>query len=211
MEFFESLVPLGIVLVCLAGVVALGALAYLLITTTRTVKDTVAKIDPLIDEAEEIVAAAKPIVNRVDPMMERVTLTIDAANLEIMRVDQILADLSTVTANVSKATESLDTLKSAPLDAISRATGRIRERIAPLSRNDGSCCDNVVSSVDQALEGVEGRVADAQERADVKRAERDQAVAARDAAQGQTNEMSSNIKGAVAAQITQDSDAVSGQ
>lgn len=211
MEFFESLIPLGIVLVCVVGAVALGALAYLLITTTRTVKETVAKINPLIEEAEEIVAAAKPIVDRIDPLMERITLTVDAANLEIMRVDQILADLSTVTANVSKATESLETIKSAPLDVISRATGRIRERIAPLNRNDGSCGSAVVSSVDQTLEGVEGRVADAQERADVKRAERDQAVMARDAAQSHTNEMSSNIKGAVATQITRDSDAVSGQ
>lgn len=211
MEFFESLIPLGIVLLCLAGVVALGALAYLLITTTRTVKETVAKINPLIDEAQEALDAAKPALERIDPLMERITLTVDAANLEIMRIDQILEDLNTVTGNVAKATESLDTIKSAPLDAISRATGRIRDRIAPLNRNGGTCCDNVVSSVDQALEGVEGRVADAQERADAKRAERDQAVAARDAAQGQTNEMSSNIKGAVASQITQDSDAVSGQ
>lgn len=210
MEFFESLIPLGIVLLCIAGVVALGALAYLLITMTKSVKETIDKVNPLIDEAQEALNTAKPALERIDPLMERVTLTVDAANLEIMRVDQILEDLNTVTGNVAKATESLDTIKAMPLDAISRATSRIRERIAPLNRNEGTCCDNVVSSVDQALEGVEGRVADAQERADVKRAERDQAVAARDAAQGQTNEMSSNIKEAVSSHIGVDSDAAKG-
>ncbi len=29
MEIFESLIPVGIVLLCIAGVVALGAMAYL--------------------------------------------------------------------------------------------------------------------------------------------------------------------------------------
>ena len=38
MEFFESLIPVGIVLLCLAGIVALVALAYLFITLVKVVK-----------------------------------------------------------------------------------------------------------------------------------------------------------------------------
>ena len=45
----------------------------------------------------------------------------------------------------------------------------------------------VANSVDQKLDCVEDRVADAQARADVKRAERDEAIAQRSAAQDHSN------------------------
>ena len=90
MEIFESLIPVGIVLLCIAGVVALGAMAYLFITLTKSMKETFEKVDPLVVEAKEALDTAKPALERIDPLMERITLTVDAANLEIMRVDQIL-------------------------------------------------------------------------------------------------------------------------
>ena len=207
MEVFESLFPLGIVLVCVAGVVALVALAYLLITLTKSLKETFDKVNPLVDDAKEALAATKPALDRIDPLMERVTLTVDAANLEIMRVDQILEDVNTITGNVSKATESLDTITSLPLDAISSVTGRLRDRIAPLNRKDGSCVGNVAAGIDQTLDTVEGKVDAAQARADVKRAEAAEAVNARNAAQEQTNEMSSNLKGAFSTHISKDAEA----
>ena len=43
MEIFESLIPVGIVLLCIAGVVALGAMAYLFITLTKSMKETFEK------------------------------------------------------------------------------------------------------------------------------------------------------------------------
>ncbi len=131
MEIFESLIPVGIVLLCIAGVVALGAMAYLFITLTKSMKETFEE-DPLVVEAKEALDTAKPALERIDPLMERITLTVDAANLEIMRVDQILEDVNTITGNVSKATESLDNITSLPLDALSNVTSRLRRRIAPL-------------------------------------------------------------------------------
>ena len=154
MELFDSLVPVGIVLVCIAGVVALGALAYMLITMTKSIKETFDKVNPLIDQAQETLDATKPALERIDPLMERITLTVDAANLEIMRVDQILEDVNAITVN--------------------------------------DC--------------VEGKVANAQARADAKRAVRDEAIRDRVASQERTNEMSSNIKDAVSAQINRDAD-----
>ena len=139
--------------------------------------------------------------------MERITLTVDAANLEIMRVDQILEDVNTITGNVSKATESLDNITSLPLDALSNVTSRLRSRIAPLgAKGEDSRVSAVAQVVDQKLDCVEACVSGAQARADVKRAEAAEAVAARDEAQAQTNEMSSNLKGAFSAQISRDSE-----
>ena len=149
MEFFESLIPVGIVLLCLAGIVALVALAYLFITLV--------KVEPMIDDAQEIVTKVKPVVDKVDPLMDRATLTIDAVNLEIMRVDQILEDVNSVSTNVSKATGSLDAVASAPLDIIGTVTGKIRDRIAPHASSDTSVgC--FVDAVDTGLEAVGEKV-----------------------------------------------------
>ena len=201
MEIFESLIPVGIVLLCIAGVVALGAMAYLFITLTKSMKETFEKVDPLVVEAKEALDTAKPALERIDPLMERITLTVDAANLEIMRVDQILEDVNTITGNVSKATESL------PLDALSNVTSRLRSRIAPLgAKAEDSRVGAVVQVVDQKLDSVETCVSGAQARADVKRAEAAEAVAAREEAQAQANEMSSNLKDAFSVQISRDSE-----
>ena len=170
MEIFESLIPVGIVLLCIAGVVALGAMAYLFITLTKSMKETFEKVDPLVVEAKEALDTAKPALERIDPLMERITLTVDAANLEIMRVDQILEDVNTITGNVSKATESLDNITSLPLDALSNVTSRLRSRIAPLgAKAEDSRVGAVVQVVDQKLDSVETCVSGAQARADVKR------------------------------------------
>lgn len=219
MEFFESLVPVGVVLLCLAGIVALIALAYFLISLVKTIQSTMTKVNPLMDETKEVLSEAKvtlgeardalekvkPALDRVDPLMERLTLTVDAANLEIMRVDQILEDVNTISGNVSKATESLDTITSVPLDAISSVTGKIRQKIAPFMQKE-DCVGTVANSVDQKLDCVEDRVADAQARADVKRAERDEAIAQRSAAQDHSNWMSSSLKDAFSAHISSDTE-----
>lgn len=219
MEFFESLVPVGVVLLCLAGIVALIALAYFLISLVKTIQSTMTKVNPLMDETKEVLSEAKvtlgeardalekvkPALDRVDPLMERLTLTVDAANLEIMRVDQILEDVNTISGNVSKATESLDTITSVPLDAISSVTGKIRQKIAPFMQKE-DCVGTVANSVDQKLDCVEDRVADAQARADVKRAERDEAIAQRSVAQDHSNRMSSSLKDAFSAHISSDTE-----
>ena len=64
----------------------------------------------------------------------------------------------------------------------------------------------VANSVDQKLDCVEDRVADAQARADVKRAERDEAIAQRSAAQDHSNRMSSSLKDAFSAHISSDTE-----
>ena len=78
-------------------------------------------------------------------------------------------------------------------------TSRLRSRIAPLgAKVEDSRVGAVVQVVDQKLDSVETCVSGAQARADVKRAEAAEAVAA--------NEMSSNLKDAFSVQISRDSE-----
>lgn len=186
----EALIPVGIIIVCLAGAAALIALAVLLVSLKKSIDETMTKVNPLIDEAQKS-------MERIDPLLERVTLMVDAANLEIMRVDQIMEDVASITGNVSNATESLETAASVPFDAISAVTGRLRNCIAPLQKNSGSKIDTVLGVVDSKLEGVEGAVSAAQLDSDIKRAEAAEAASARNAAQDQANQASANIKSAV--------------
>ncbi len=202
MEFFESLIPVGIVLLCLAGVVALIALAYLFITLVKVVKNAAVKVEPMIDDAQEIVANAKPIVDKVDPLMDRATLTIDAVNLEIMRVDQILEDVNNVSTNVSKATGSIDAVASAPLDFISTVTGKIRDHIAPHTSSDSSVgC--FVDALDSGLEAVGEKASDLRDQSEIRQIEREAKYEARCATLERTNDVSANLKDAAAIQANE--------
>ena len=48
MEVFETLVPVGIVLLCIAGIAALVALTYFLVSLVKTIRSTMVKVDPLL-------------------------------------------------------------------------------------------------------------------------------------------------------------------
>lgn len=218
----ESLIPVGLIILIIAGVVALIALAYLLIQSARMVKDMQTKLNPLLDEAhdtiervnpvlddvKELTEAAKPLMGKVDPLMDRITLSIDAVNLEIMRVDQILEDVNTITGNITRATDSLDTISSLPLDLVTNVTTRIKSKIAPFNRGDGSTCDTVASAVDMGVSAVEERVAGIKADRAEKRAERGIAHQSRIASQDQANQASSSIKDAVSAHTSIDTEFV---
>lgn len=205
MEVFEALIPVGIVLVCLAGVAALIALAYLFVVLSKTIKDAMFKVNPLLDNAQDLITDAKPLVKKADPMMDRITLTIDAANLEIMRVDQILEDVNTVTGNVAKASNSVDSITSAPLDALSALTKKIRERLTPVANAyDGSAVGNVAQVVDNGLSNVNDKLETMQAENAEKKAEAHEAAAKRDDAQAKTDTTAAQLKRGVYNHIDSD-------
>jgi hypothetical protein len=154
------------------------------------------KVNPLLDDTQEIVKEAKPIVGRVEPLMDRLTLTIDAANLEIMRVDQIMEDVNNITGNVSKATSSVDKVTQAPLRAIAKATNVIRECINPVKGAEGTA-GVVANSVDCGLEVVGEKVASIQLDNMEQKANREQALNAREEVMTKTNNTAANLKEAV--------------
>lgn len=203
----ENLVPIGLFILCLAGALALAALAYFLFILVKIIRNCVfEKVNPLLDDAKELMTQAKPIVGRVDPLMDRITLTIDAANLEIMRVDQIMEDVNNITGNVSKATSSVDKVTQAPLNIIAKATAAIRERINPVKDAEGTA-GVVLTNVDNGLEFVGEKVADIQQDNVQRAADRKAARAVRDEAMAETNKTAANLKEAVFIKANADSGA----
>lgn len=202
-----DLVSIGLFILCLAGALALVALAFFLYILVKIIRNVVfEKVNPLLDDAKGIVKNVKPIVGRVDPLMDRVTLTIDAANLEIMRVDQIMEDVNKITGNVAKATSSVDKVTQAPLNFIAKATSAIRERINPVKGAEGTA-GVVATNMDAGLEAVGDKVATIQQDNAERAADREQAQAKRADAMAQTNKTAANLKEAVFIKANADSGA----
>lgn len=202
-----DLVTIGLFILCLAGALALLALAYFLYILVKIIRNCVfEKVNPLLDDAKGLMTQAKPIVGRVEPLMERITLTIDAANLEIMRVDQVMEDVNKITGNVSKATSSVDKVTQAPLTLIAKATSAIRDRINPVKNAEGTA-GVVLTNVDNGLEVVGEKVASMQQDNAERAADREEVQAKRNEAMEETNRTAANLKEAVFIKANADSGA----
>lgn len=202
-----DLVSIGLFILCLAGALALVALAFFLYILVKIIRNVVfEKVNPLLDDAKDLMTSAKPIVGRVDPLMDRITLTVDAANLEIMRVDQIMEDVNKITGNVSKATSSVDKVTQAPLSIIAKATTAIRERINPMKGAEGTA-GVVATNVDTGLEMVGCKVASMQQDNIERASEREKVQTKRDDIVAETNKTASNLKKAMFIKANADSGA----
>lgn len=126
------------IILCVVLAVVGAAVVWLVVELALTVRKArssvtkvVGQIEPTIANVEKITTDVQPIIQKVDPLVERVSLTVDAANLEIMRVDEILEDVGSITGSVSKTVGAVDTVTSAPLDFVTSATKKIREKFSP--------------------------------------------------------------------------------
>lgn len=201
-----DIVSIALVILCLAGAVALVALTCLFVNLIKCIGTVMCKVDPLIDDTKELLDQAKPIVSRIDPMMERMTLTIDAANLEIMRVDQIMEDLGTLTGNLAKASNNIETAASAPLDVVSGIASKIRSFVSPATASENEVVSCAAQTVDGGLAGVEGAIAEKQANLAERKVAAANAAAERDEAQGQVNAGAANLKGGVLSHIDSDTE-----
>lgn len=121
------------------------ALVFLLLELTKFVKttnNTVAgmkeKLDPVLDNVQEMTDSIKPAVAKIDPMVDRLQLTLDAVNLEMMRVDEILEDVSQITDSASSATAAVDNITNAPAKAVASVATRVRSALGVKSASSVS-------------------------------------------------------------------------
>lgn len=121
MDVLNIILPIVYIVVGCALVWFLVELALTVHKTKKIVVDVKKQIDPTLANVEKI-------TTDIQPMMDHVQLTIDAANLEIMRVDEILADVTTITNTASKAVDAVDTVTSAPIELVNSIAGKIRSR-----------------------------------------------------------------------------------
>lgn len=131
--FHQYAQPILLALLLLVAIIALIALASFLRRTTKVVKETKEKLDPILDQANSLLAEVQPAIERVDPLLERVTLTVDAANLEILRLDQIMSDLGDVSSTLGTTAKKIDAVTESPKNLANAVLGRVKD-----SLGDGS-------------------------------------------------------------------------
>lgn len=103
MEFFESIIPLVIVLPCCAGAIFLLIDAYMLLIAKNALDKTMKQVNGLLDEVSLSLAQARNTLDRVNLLMGRIVLSADTLNLSLVKVNEVLSDVGACTHGVVQA------------------------------------------------------------------------------------------------------------
>ncbi len=185
-----------------------------------TVDDVKKQLDPTLESVQKITASIEPIVTKVDPLMDRVSLTVDAANLEIMRVDQILEDVSQITATTTKTMDAVGSITNAPLDLVNSVTDKVRSKfkkrdasnvsvqLGTAEGTEGSNQDTVKNFVDASVDIASAAVTEQKDKMAQHKAERAEKAAAQQEATDKMNATAATLSDAMFEKA--DEDAASG-
>jgi uncharacterized protein YoxC len=130
----------------------------------ETINEAKKSLDSAVKDINRVTDELMPALKKVDPLMDRVSLSVDAINLEILKLDEIVNDVKTMTSAASSATESINTLTSAPVDFVAGVSEKIRRRFGPKTassdsvkigklkaNNDETAVDKLVDALDEAV------------------------------------------------------------
>lgn len=118
-DFLSSLWPFAAAILVILGIAALAYLVIILYRASKTMKS----VQNMVEEADKEIT---PVMKKVDPMVDKAELMVDTLNLEMLRVDAILEDMEHVTNVAGNAANTVDTVTSAPVDAVTSIVGYIR-------------------------------------------------------------------------------------
>ncbi len=118
----------------------------------ETIKEAKKSLDSAVGDMNRVTNELMPALKKVDPLMDRVSLSVDAINLEILKLD---------------ATQSINTIASAPVDFVSGVTDKIRRRFGPKTasndsvkigklkaQSDEKAVEKLVDALDEAMDGT---------------------------------------------------------
>lgn len=121
-DFLSQAWPYAAAVLVILGIVALVFLVIILYRASVTMKS----VQNMAADAEREVA---PALTKVNPIVDKAELMVDTVNLEMLRVDAILEDIEQVTDVAGKAATTVDTVTSAPAEAVTSLVDRIRGSI----------------------------------------------------------------------------------
>lgn len=165
MEIVNSILPWLYALIAVSLFWLIIELIMMIRRTREAVKEAKKSLDVAVTDMNQITEELMPALKKVDPLMDRVSLSVDAINLEILRVDEIIEDMKVMTGTASKATKSIDTITSAPVDFVTDVTKKIRRRFGPKvasseslkigemkSEKDEDVVSKLVDALDEAVD-----------------------------------------------------------
>ena len=165
MEVVNSILPWLYALIAVSLIWLIVELILMVRRSREAIKEAKKSLDVAVTDMNRITEELMPALKIVDPLMDRVSLSVDAINLEILRVDEIIADLKVMSGAASKATKSIDTITSAPVDLVAGVTKKIRRRFGPKAASseslkigemkanqDGDAVAKLVDAIDDAVD-----------------------------------------------------------
>lgn len=144
-DFFAQAWPFAAAVLVVLGIVALVFLIIILYRASITMKS----VQNMAASAEKEVA---PALEKVNPMVDKAELMLDTVNLEMLRVDSILEDVEQITDVAGKAATTVDTVTSAPAEAVTSLLDRIRGTLDS-KRSNKQKQERLVYPIGGALEG----------------------------------------------------------
>lgn len=145
-DFFALIWPYAATVLVILGIVALVFLIIILYRASLTMKS----VQNMAESAEKEVT---PALAKVNPMVDKAELMLDTVNLEMLRVDSILEDVEQITDVAGKAATTVDTVTSAPAEAVTSLLDRIRGAIDS-KRSNKQKQERLVYPVGGALDGA---------------------------------------------------------
>lgn len=144
-DFLAQAWPFAAAVLVILGIVALVFLIIILYRASITMKS----VQNMAAEAEKEVT---PALTKVNPMVDKAELMLDTVNLEMLRVDSILEDVEQITDVAGKAATTVDTVTSAPAEAVTSLIDRIRGTFDS-KRSNKLKQERLVYPIGGALEG----------------------------------------------------------
>ncbi len=167
MEIINNILPwlYGVIGLCLVWLII--ELILMVRRSRETIKEAKKSLDSAVGDMNRVTNELMPALKKVDPLMDRVSLSVDAINLEILKLDEIVDDVKTMTSSAANATQSINTIASAPVDFVSGVTDKIRRRFGPKTasndsvkigklkaQSDEKAVEKLVDALDEAMDGT---------------------------------------------------------
>ena len=144
----ESMVLfIAIVVLVIALIWAVVELALTLRTSRKAVNHAVERIDGALDDVSSVISDAQPVIQRLDgiteelepasaqvePLLQKVGTAVDALSVDLVHVDDILADVSTVTSTGASVSGAVTKATNAAADGLVGLANRITgKQISPV-------------------------------------------------------------------------------
>lgn len=136
----ESMVLfIAIVILLLVLIWAVVELALTLRSSRKAVNHAVERIDGTLDDVSSVLSDAQPVIQRLDgiteelepasaqvePLLDKVGTAVDALSVDLVHVDDILADVSTVTGTGASVSGAVTKATNAAADSLVGLANRI--------------------------------------------------------------------------------------
>lgn len=127
-DFLAAAWPYAAAVLVVLGIAVLVFLVIILYRASKAMES----VQNIAQTAEKEVT---PALAKVNPIVDKAELMVDTVNLEMLRVDAILEDVEQVTDVAGKAATTVDTITSAPADAVTSIVDRVRGTLGSKRNN----------------------------------------------------------------------------